>query len=364
MRLNIPRRLPPWQSLIGLGASVGLGLLASWAHVPLAWVLGPLIATALVSIAGFPVFAPALGRRLGQAVAGTSVGLNVTAAALQTITLWAPLMVLTALLAIFLSAVLSVPLARVGRIDHKTAFFSLTPGGLSEMANVGVSVGAQPELIALSQALRVALLVCLMPPVIIGLGIDGGLINEASQVRLSWPQAGIALMAGIAGVAVTRMLRFNNPWTVGAIVGAACLAASDILIGRMPGVLFSLGQFFIGISIGSRFRRENIVRLPRLALISSIFTILLAALLFGYAGLLSVFTDIDIASAALASSPGGMAEMALTAQVLHLNVALVTAFHVIRAFLVNAFTLHFYGLFKRIGLFAMLEAIFGRTKSS
>jgi membrane AbrB-like protein len=287
----------------------------------------------------------------------------VTAAALQVIILWAPLMVLTALVSILLSAMLSVPLALIGRVDHKTAFFSLTPGGLAEMANIGVTVGAQAEPIALSQALRVALLVCLMPPLIIGLGIDGGLIDQAAQIRLSWPNAGVALLAGLAGVALTRFFRFNNPWTVGAIIGTAAMAATGLLSGRMPSVLFSLGQFFIGISIGSRFRRESLVRLPRLALVSSIFTMLLAALLFAYAWLVSLVTGIDVASAALGASPGGMAEMALTAQVLHLNVALVTAFHVIRAFFVNGFTLHFYNLFTRLGLFRLLDAVFNRRAS-
>ncbi|MXQ14362.1 AbrB family transcriptional regulator [Microvirga makkahensis] len=363
MRLISKWRIPPPPALLTLLLALGLGFLASWAHVPLAWVLGPLIATALSSAAGYPVFAPTMGRRLGQAVVGTSVGLNVTAAALQVIMLWAPLMVLTAFVAILLSATLSVPLALLGKIDHKTAFFSLTPGGLSEMANVGTSVGAQAEPIALSQALRVALLVCLMPPLIIALGIDGGMNDQVAQVRLSWLHAGLALLAGLAGVALTRLLRVNNPWTVGAIIGAAVVAATGLLAGRMPGVLFSLGQFFIGISIGSRFRRESLERLPRLAAISAAFTILLAALLFGYAWLLSIATAIDVASAALGSSPGGMAEMALTAQVLHLNVALVTAFHVVRAFLVNGFTLHFYNLFTRLGLFRLLDAIFGHKQS-
>jgi membrane AbrB-like protein len=269
-------------------------------------------------------------------------------------------MIVTALVAILLSATLSVPLSIVSRIDHKTAFFSLTPGGLSEMANIGVSVGAEAEPIAISQALRVALLVCLMPPLIIGLGIDGGLINQAAQVRLSWFEVAAALLAGLAGVAVTRLLRFNNPWTVGAILGTGLVAATGLLTGRLPGVLFSIGQILIGLTIGARFRRESLIRLPRIFVVGGFFTILLTVLLFAYAWAVSALTGIDLASVALGASPGGMAEMTLTAQVLHLNVALVIAFHVIRAFLVNGFTLHFYKFFNRIGLFAGIATIFGR----
>ncbi|KLK94707.1 hypothetical protein AA309_01675 [Microvirga vignae] len=351
--------LPSWRVIPSLVLAVGLGWLASHAHVPLAWVLGPLIATALISIAGYPVFAPALGRRLGQAIVGTSVGLNITAAAVGVLVMWAPWMVVTALVAILLAAALSVPMSMISKIDHKTAFFSLTPGGLSEMANIGVSVGAEPEPIAVSQALRVALLVCLMPPLIIALGIDGGLINQAGQIQLSWLHVIAALAAGLAGVVITGLLRFNNPWTVGAILGTGIVAAAGLLTGRMPGSLFALGQFLIGLSIGARFRRESLVRLPRIFIVSSLFTILLSILLFAYAGFVSALTGIDLASVALGSSPGGMAEMALTAQVLHLNVALVIAFHVIRAFFVNGFTLYFYRFFSWIGLFSGVAAILG-----
>jgi uncharacterized protein len=360
MRVKSLLHVPSWRVIPSLTLAVGLGWFAAYAHVPLAWVLGPLIATAFASIAGFPVFAPVLGRRLGQAIVGTSVGLNITAAAVGVLLMWAPWMIVTALVAILLSAALSVPMSMISRIDHKTAFFSLTPGGLSEMANIGVSVGAEPEPIAISQALRVALLVCLMPPLIIALGIDGGLSDQAAQIRLSWFEIAAALLAGLAGVAVTRLLRFNNPWTVGAILGTGIVAATGLLTGRIPGLLFSIGQFLIGITIGARFRRESLIRLPRIFVVSSMFTILLAVLLFAYAGAVSSVTGIDLASVALGASPGGMAEMALTAQVLHLNVALVIAFHVIRAFFVNALTLYFYKFFSWIGLFSGVAAILGR----
>ncbi len=60
--------------------------------------------------------------------------------------------------------------------------------------------------------------------------------------------------------------------------------------------------------------------------------------------------------------------MALTAQILHLNVGLVTAFHVVRSFIVNAFSQHIFRLFKRIGLFdgiaAMLDRMAGRAPSA
>jgi uncharacterized membrane protein AbrB (regulator of aidB expression) len=49
-----------------------------------------------------------------------------------------------------------------------------------------------------------------------------------------------------------------------------------------------------------------------------------------FALLLSRVTGMHWATAVLATSPGGIAEMALTARVLNLGVPVVTAFHVTR----------------------------------
>ena len=75
---------------------------------------------------------------------------------------------------------------------------------------------------------------------------------------------------------------------------------------------------------------------------------------------MSGLTGLDLASAALATSPGGFAERAVTAQVLHLSVGLVTAFHVVRAFVVNGFAEHCRAVFERVGLFAALNRLTDR----
>jgi membrane AbrB-like protein len=349
--------LPPVKAFISYALAAAAGTAAHFANVPLAWILGPLLATAIAAIAGLPTYTPVAWRRFGQVTIGTSIGLNVTAPVLVTIGLWLPIMMLTAFIAIFLAAIVSVPFARMCGLDRMTAFYAMMPGGLSEMANLGAAAGAQSEPIAVSQALRVALLVCILPPLIVSLGIHGSALGTALQQPLNALHTFTALAVGLAGVGIARILRLNNPWMIGALVAASAAAATGLLIGKIPPPLYWFGQFLIGISIGARFRREIVIRLPRLFITSALFVVVLAVLLFGYAALLSSVTGLDLASAALGASPGGLAEMAITAQSLHLSVGLVTAFHVVRAFFVNAFTSRFWSGFNRIHLFDALEKI-------
>lgn len=113
----------------------------------------------------------------------------------------------------------------------------------------------------------------------------------------------------------------------------------------------------IGIAIGARFCRDVVLKLKRVFFVSSLFVIILASMLFLYAAGLSNFTGLDLASSALAASPGGVAEMAITARALDLSVGLITGFHIVRAFVVNGFAHYLWALFHRIRLFRAIDVV-------
>jgi membrane AbrB-like protein len=356
---GITARRPSLRELAALAVAALAGALFYRLGVPLAWVLGPLAATAALSIAGWPVFTSVTGRRFGQVTIGASIGLNISAAVLATIVMWLPVMLFTAMFAIVLGGIMAAPLARLGKVDIRTAYYAMMPGGLTEMANIGLAAGARPEPIALAQSLRVTLLVVTLPPLIVALDIHGDAVDGLAGQVLPWTHTLVALALGLAGVWLARLARFNNPWMLGALIGTGTAAALGLLIGKIPYWLFYAGQLMIGIAVGARFRRESLMRLPRFALAVTFTIIVVATILCAYAWVLSRLTGLDLASAALGASPGGFAEMAITAQTLHLSVGLVTAFHVVRAFLVNAVVEHIRAGLARIGLFRLTAGIFG-----
>lgn len=330
--------------------AVAAGYAADRAGVPLAWVLGPLVVAAGFAMSDRSPFAPTGLRRAGQLVIGASIGVKMTAAAVANLAAWLPLMIATAAVSILLAAAVSVALARYGRIDEKTAYFAMLPGGLSEMANVGAAQGARSEAIALSHALRVALAVLVMPALVVAVGHQGHVVNAHADM-LSLPRTAALLAGCLVGVQAMRLVRLNNPWMLGSLVAAAVLAGSGLVDGYLARPLVHAGQVFVGVAIGARFKRDIVEKLFRLTVVSGLLTLALGALLFGVAGLIAAVTPIDLASAALAASPGGFAEMAITAEVLSLDVTLVVAFHVARAFMVNGLATQALALLSRIGYF-------------
>jgi membrane AbrB-like protein len=347
--------------VLGYSVAAAAGYGASRIHLPLAWVLGPLVAAAAFGIGGMRLPAPLFLRRTGQLIIGSTVGLSMTSAVVAGLAAWLPLMIATALLSILVSATFSTLLARFAHIDGKTAFFCVLPGGLSEMGNIGASIGAQMEPVALIQALRVAIVVLLIPPLMVA----HGLYQAPEPVPdLAPPFVALVLAVGLGGALLAHVLRFNNPWVVGALIAAGFLTAFEVVEGRMPHLLFAVGQLLIGYNIGTRFKRSALRKLPRAAAVAigSILLMVLAMALYALG--LSRLAEMDFAVAVLAASPGGTAEMAATAQILHLPVALITAFHVVRAVLVNGFATYYWRGLTAVGYLPALERLLDRSKKS
>ena len=333
-------------------------LLASGLHalaVPLAWILGPLLVAAALSLAGVKLTPPVWLRQFGQLAIGATVGLNMTAAVLVQLVGWFPLMVISGLVMIAISAVFSVLLARLARIDTRSAFFANLPGGLAEMGNVGERAGAQPEPIAIVQSLRVAIIVLLVPPLLIILGYSR--VPPSTDPILSAPSVVLLLVAGSLGALLLHALRLNNPWTIGSMLCTATLAANGIVAGHMPTAIFFLAQLLLGYAVGSRFRPGMIRKLPRVTAAGAMTVLGIGAIMAGYATVVSIIFGLDPMTAMLATAPGGMSEMAATAQTLHLGVALVVAFQMVRAVLVNSLASVYWAAFSRSGLLALLERL-------
>ena len=153
------------------------------------------------------------------------------------------------------------------------------------------------------------------------------------------PTLAILALAAL-GVGLTTLIRLNNPWMIGALLAVGLAAGFNLVSGHIAFPLQAAGQFLIGISIGTRFQREALRRMPRVVAGSVLAVLALSAILFAVGAVLSLVGPIDLGTAVLSSSAGGIAEMTLTAQNLGLDAPLVAGFHFVRTVIVNGFAAH------------------------
>jgi membrane AbrB-like protein len=323
------------------------GAVCAWLRMPLPWMIGSMLAMASVQMAGAELEPLPGGRDAGMVVVGATLGLYFTAPVVHEIAQYWPWLVALGFAAIGFGTLSAFVLARLARVDRATAFFGSMPGGAADMALMGERHGASPDRVALSHSIRLLFVVTLFP---IGITLAGfSATEEYRPVLVAFDAAGLAALLSLgtlAGIAARR-IGLPTAFMMGSLLATIALTVAGIELSSVPAPLVNAAQVLLGCNLGARFERSFLASAPRfvLAVIPCVALTLGAAVLVGWA--LAAASGVNLGSGLLAAAPGGIAEMSITARVLRVGVAFVTAAHVVRYLIVVLLTVPVYRLIDR-----------------
>lgn len=299
-------------------------------HTPLPWMIGPLFVIAAVRLMGVQLHCPVIVREAGQWVIGAALGLYFTSAVIVVLFSYFGFIAASVIFALLLGLAGAWLLHKLSGVSRRTAFFAMAIGGASEMAAQGERYGAGVEQIAAAHSLRIMLVVAIIPFAFKFLDIHGLDPYVPAAQTVNYSGLGLLiLLTSMAALALKR-LGWPNAWVIGPLVMSIALTANEIKLSAMPEWAIHLGQLFIGLSLGVRFTPAFLHSAPRY--LSSVAVCSLLALLISacFGLVLASLSGMQPTTTILATSPGGIAEMSLTAKNLELGVPIVTAFHVAR----------------------------------
>jgi membrane AbrB-like protein len=332
--------------IFALGAAAGAG--GGYVRMPLPFVLGPLVVTAALALAGWPVIGVRRLRPGAQFVIGSAIGIQFTRAVVLKLALLLPLIVGAALLSMVVCAAASAFLIAAVGLDRKTAFFATAPAGAAEMANIAARYGGEPEPIMVSQTMRVVLTVMAAPFLVIHFANDGQFHQIEQAAVMGLPSlALLALCSALGGFLISRT-PYPNAWFMGPLAACALVGIGGVIEGRVPNILVNISQVVIGCSLGAQFRREFLTKLFGMMLASATSIVLVLIVMAGAAIGCAYAFGLPVAALALAFAPAGMAEMTLTGKVLGLDAALISGFHTVRIIMVMALVVPLFKLFERV----------------
>lgn len=316
-----------------LPPALAAALLCAWLNTPLPWMTGPLFITAARRLAGSDLRVPVPAREAGQWAIGCALGLYFTAPVLRVLLSWSGYIAFAVAFSIMLGWLCGYLLHRLSGTDPTTSFFAMAVGGASEMAVQGERHGANVERVAAAHSLRIMLVVAVIPLAVRWWGERGAIgaavwLPGAAQVHT----AGLLLLIALTSAAALLLKRWQipNAWVIGPLLVALALTGSGIHLSRLPEWMIHLGQLLIGVALGARFTPGFLRTAPRYLGSVALCGMLAMLLAAGFGLLLARVAGIAPGTAVLATSPGGIAEMALTAKAMQLGVPIVTAFHVAR----------------------------------
>ena len=323
---------------LGLVLCVAGGALCAWARTPLPWMIGSILAMAIAQILGLGLEPLPGGRDAGLVIVGTALGLHFSAPVVHQVSSYWAWFVALGFAAIALGGASGWLLAKLSRCDAPTAWFAMMPGGASEMAVTGERHGARTDSVAFAHSMRMLLTVTIFPVAITLAGFSAHEEFQDAYIPFSVPR--IALLFAIATACgwLARRIGLPTAYMIGSLAATVALTVNGVTLSSVPSWFSSAAQVLLGCSLGARFDRTFLKSAPRFvaALVPSIALTLVLAALAGWA--LAWGTGVYVGSGLLAAAPGGIAEMSITAKVLHMGVAFVTAAHVVRYVIVVLFT--------------------------
>ncbi|MEY4862950.1 MAG: hypothetical protein RLZ51_1045 [Pseudomonadota bacterium] len=297
---------------------------------PLPWMIGPLVACAAVRMVGDDLRLPAPVRNFGLWTIGTVLGLYFSPDVVAHVLTLLPWVILAVLWALLLGLSYAWVIRRYTGATPTTAFFAGAIGGASEMALQGERLGARVDQIAAFHSVRILVVVVCLPWAYRLLSLQGS--DPYLPAARSFEPTGFLALGLITAAAALLWKRLGgfSPWNLGPLAASFALTASGVTLSALPEGLTVLGQLAIGASLGCRFSQDFLKQAPRFLTVALVTSVLGVLATSGFAACMGWASGIPVATLVLATAPGGMAEMSLTARNLQLGVPVVTAFHVIR----------------------------------
>ena len=313
------------------------GWLATWAGLPLPWMIGSMLGTTLAALIGLPVAMRMSFRAFMVVVLGVMLGSSFRPELLDQLAQWsASLALLLAFIAVAGGASLLF-FRWTARYDPTTAYFAAMPGGLSEMVVIGGAMGGDSRIISLTHSARLLIVVLILP-------FAFQLFTGYSPEQRPAPGPGLfdtdpwdlAVLAGcgLAGYLLAQALRIPAAVITGPMLLSAALHLGGVTEAAPPLELVAAAQVVVGSAIGARFAGTRIRFVLRALLVALGSTAVLLAVTVAFAWCLSVWTGLPLPGLILAYAPGGVAEMSLIALALSLDAAFVATHHILRIFLI------------------------------
>ncbi|MEW9671905.1 AbrB family transcriptional regulator [Ammoniphilus sp. 3BR4] len=314
-------------------------LIFSLLNMPLPWMLGPLFGVAAWRLTGGRALTWPTGlRQAGLMVLGYMLGISFTKEAGLVMINQLPYMAGSTVLLVIFSLVLGLGMAKKTKIGTASGLFGSVPGGLSQVLMLSEEIQeVDKTTVTLMQTIRATAVIFLVPFITLhGLGETSGSGSSAmpsfSSDTLSFVHYISYAGAVLLGVWGGKLLRLPARFLTGPLLATATLVAFGVSAPHLPTVVIVLAQLSLGIHLGRQIKRlENAKKLLMYTLSSSLM-IVIFSLFIAY--LLTKWTHMDLHTAFLSTAPGGIAEMGLTASIVHADMSLVSGYQLFRIFFI------------------------------
>ena len=325
------RKLFSKKFLIVIIISIPSALLADFFNIPLAWMIGPMIAVSIAALNGFKIFMPKLALSSILIILGLHIGNYIDQNLLNQMVnwIWTTIIMLGYIIVSIL--IVSKYLQKFSGYKEKTSIFSAAPGALGPLMILAEYEKSDLSQVATAHLIRLIIIITIFPFIIVNLSTSDSLeLQKFDYMSQNHWDLVLLIIASLIFIFFFDKAKVPAALLSGTLVASGVLQIFDIASYKLPDASINFCLLILGASVGCRFANKTVKEVANNSFHGLVATILLVLLGLIAAFIATFFVDNNFLTLILSFCPGGIYEVAVIAIAYDLEPDFVAFHHIIR----------------------------------
>ena len=311
--------------------SIPSAVIADYFNIPLAWMMGPMIITSIVALAGLKVVMPKIALSSILIILGLHIGNYIDQNLFNQMINWIWTSVIMLIYIIICILIVSKYLQKFSSYGEKASIFSAAPGALGPLMILAENEKTDLSQVATSHLIRLIIIITVIPFIIVNnTGSEALLLDNFDYIGQNHLNLILLIIASLFFIYIFDKIRVPAALLSGTLFASGLLQIIDIASYKLPDASINFCLLILGASVGCRFAEKTVKEIANNSLHSVVATIILVLLGLVAAYVATFFVDTNILTLILSFSPGGIYEVAVIAIAFDLDPDFVAFHHIIR----------------------------------
>ena len=315
--------------------SIPGALIAEYFSVPLAWFLGPMLVTSIVSLSGFKTKMPRLILSTILIFLGLYIGNYIDKSLFSQIHQWIWTSLIMLVYIILSVLLVSKYLQKFSGYEKKTSIFSAAPGALGPLLILAEDEKSDLSHVATAHLIRLIIIITFFPFIVNSfyneenIAVIETIVDEQNIKNLF-----ILISLSIILIIFFDRLKVPAALLAGTLVASGFLQIADIASYKLPANIIDFCLLILGASVGCRFAEKTFNEVARNTFHSFVATFLLVILGLLATIVAGLIIEKNFFTLLLSYCPGGIYEVAVIAIFFDLDPEFVSFHHIIRLLMI------------------------------
>ena len=261
---NALKQLFSKKFLLVILISIPSAIVADYFNIPLAWMLGPMLAVSVAALSGIKIKMPKLALSSILIVLGLHIGNYIDQNLINQMTEWVWTSIIMFVYILISILIVSKYLQKFSGYNVKTSIFSAAPGALGPLMILAEHEKSDLSQVATSHLIRLIIIITVIPFFVVNYSTNEALVIEKfNYLDQNHFHLLILLIGSISLIFVFDKIGVPAALLSGTLVASGILQISEVASYKLPDESINFCLLILGASVGCRFADKSLKEVAR-----------------------------------------------------------------------------------------------------